>query len=125
MIKVFRINTGSCGACDLEIAAAVATSNDLVWASSPETADAILLTGPITIGSRNAFLTQWRAISAKVILLAIGRCAIDGYPYGKGGIAEIPEVHAAALVDGCPPEPKAIAEAIRKAFKEAKESSAS
>jgi Ni,Fe-hydrogenase III small subunit len=115
MIKVYRINTGSCGACDLEIAAAVATSSDLAWADSPATADAVLLTGPLTVGSRAPFMAQWRALGAKVILLAVGRCAIDGHPFGRGGLAEALDVQATLTVDGCPPEPKAIAEAIRKA----------
>ncbi len=65
MIKVYRINTGSCGACDLEIAAAVATSSDLAWADSPANADAVLLTGPLTVGSRAAFMAQWRALGRK------------------------------------------------------------
>jgi Ni,Fe-hydrogenase III small subunit len=120
MIKVYRINTGSCGACDLEIAAAVAMSNDIDWATSPETADAILLTGPLTVGSRAAFMAQWRALEAKVLLLAVGRCAIDGHPYGRGGLADMPELHAILKVDGCPPEPKAIAEAIRTAMRDAR-----
>ena len=53
-------------------------------------------------------------------LLAIGRCAIDGHPFGRGGIGELPEIGAPKL-DGCPPAPGAIAEAIRQAATRDKE----
>jgi len=117
MIKVYRINTGSCGGCDMEIAAVVAANADLAWADSPANADALLLTGPLTIGSRAAFMACWHELGGQVPLVVIGRCAIDGYPFGRGGLAEAIKVQATLTLDGCPPEPKAIAEAIRKAVK--------
>src|SRR5207253_1230213 len=117
MIKVYRINTGSCGGCDVEIAAALASSADLAWATSPTNADVLLLTGPLTISSRPVFLALWRELGGQVPLLAIGRCAIDGHPFGRGGLAELPEISARLKLDGCPPEPRAIVEAIRKAVK--------
>ncbi len=117
MIKVYRINTGSCGGCDLEIAAAVASSTDLVWADNPADADALVLTGPLTTGSRPFLMALWAEFGGRVPLLAIGRCAIDGHPFGRGGLAEAPEIAARLKLDGCPPDPRAIAEAIRKAVR--------
>jgi Ni,Fe-hydrogenase III small subunit len=114
MIKVYRVNTGSCGGSDVEIEAAVAGSADLAWADGPASADVLLLTGPLTNASRSAFLAIWRELEGRTPLLAIGRCAIDGHPFGRGGVVELPEVSARKL-DGCPPTPKAIAEAIRGA----------
>jgi Ni,Fe-hydrogenase III small subunit len=114
MIKVYRINTGSCGGCDVEIAAAVASSAHLAWADSPAAADVLLLTGPITSASQPAFLALWGELSGQIPLLAVGRCAIDGHPFGRGGVGELPEVRALKL-DGCPPTPGAIADAIRQA----------
>ena len=114
MIKVYRINTGSCGGCDVEIEAAVASSAELAWADSPTTADALLLTGPVTSTSRSAFLAIWNELAGRVPLLAIGRCAIDGHPFGRGGIAELPEIEP-RLLEGCPPTPGAIADAIKRA----------
>ena len=120
MIKVYRINTGSCGGCDVEIEAAVAHSPELDWADSPESADALLLTGPLTNGSRPAFLALWNELGGRVPLLAVGRCAIDGHPFGHAGVAELPQV-TARLLEGCPPAPAAIAEAIKRAIKGDKE----
>ena len=115
MIKIYRINTGSCGGCDVEIEAAVAGSADLAWADGPTDADALLLTGPLTSGSRPAFLALWHELGGRVPLLAIGRCAIDGHPFGRGGLVEAPEIAARLKLDGCPPEPRVIADAIRRA----------
>ena len=117
MVRVYRVNTGSCGGCDVEIEAAVASSPELAWAEAPERADVLLLTGPITSGCRPAFLALYKELSGRVPLLAVGRCAIDGHPFGRGGVAELPEAHARTL-DGCPPAPGAIVEAIRRAAAE-------
>ncbi len=108
------MNTGSCGGCDVEIEAAVANSTDLAWAETPGSADVLLLTGPLTSSSRPIFLALWNELAGRVPLLAIGRCAIDGHPFGRGGIAEQPQVMARTL-DGCPPAPHAIVEAIKHA----------
>ena len=113
MIKVYRINTGSCGGCDVEIEAAIANGAGIAWADSPGSADVLLLTGPLTATSRPVFLALWNELRGRVPLLAIGRCAIDGHPFGHGGIAELPDL-AAQTLDGCPPAPGAIAEAIKQ-----------
>lgn len=121
MIRVYRVNTGSCGGCDLEITAAIVGSSEIGWASSPATADVLLLTGPLTMGSRAQFLELWRSLGNHVPLVAIGRCAINGHPFGRGGLADLLDVQATLTLDGCPPEPKAITDAIRRAFKKARQ----
>lgn len=114
MIKLFRINTGSSGGCDAEIASAVFSNHDFAWAASPFEADALLLTGPLTSASKPAFLAIWNELAGTVPLLAVGRSAIDGHPYGRGGLAENPTISASAKLDGDPPTPDAIANAIRE-----------
>ena len=120
MINVYRINTGSCGGCDVEIEAVVAGGRELAWADSPHNADALLLTGPLTASSRLAFLALWSELGGRVPLLAVGRCAIDGHPFGRGGIAELPQLEA-HLLEGCPPTPAAIVEAIKRLVAEDKQ----
>jgi Ni,Fe-hydrogenase III small subunit len=113
MIRLYRVNTGSCGGCDREIAAAViADTNTLTWVESPQDADVLLLTGPITPGSKAALLRLLRDVG-DMPLLAIGRCAIDGHPFGKGGVQETAEVTARAHLEGCPPSPETITDIIR------------
>lgn len=115
MIRIYRINTGSCGGCDMEIGAAVFADAGLAWADSPLNADALLLTGPITVGTRDALLRLLRE-AGDVPVLAIGRCAIDGHPFGKGGVQGMPEITVQVQLDGCPPAPKEIAAAVREAL---------
>lgn len=115
MIRIYRINTGSCGGCDIEIVAAVVADTHLTWADSPYNADALLLTGPITPGSREPLLRLLREVN-HLPLLAIGRCAIDGHPFGRGGVRELRDQVVQLQVEGCPPTPKEIAAAIHSAL---------
>lgn len=120
MIKLYRINTGSCGGCDVEMNIAVAAAPDLTWVESPYEADALLLTGPITVGSRAATLSLLQEVR-DTPLLAIGRCAIDGHPFGKGGVKDLKDVAVRLQLDGCPPTPEEIAAAVRAALAAAPE----
>ncbi|MEN9935900.1 MAG: hypothetical protein RLZZ387_2479 [Chloroflexota bacterium] len=117
-IRIFRVNTGSCGGCDAEIEAAVA-AGQLVWAASPAQADVILLTGPNLPSARPAFDAVLAQTGDQVPLVAIGRCAIDGRPFGRGGLAERPEIDARLKLDGCPPAPEKIVEALRNVMRQA------
>lgn len=94
---------------------AVAVDAGLTWAYSPYDAHALLLTGPVTAGSRDIFLGLLREVG-DIPLLAIGRCAIDGYPFGKGGVQQLKDISVRLQLDGCPPDPAAIARAIREAL---------
>ncbi|NJL34247.1 MAG: NADH:ubiquinone oxidoreductase [Chloroflexaceae bacterium] len=104
MIKLYKINTGSCGGCDIEIALAVAQATDLAWAATPYDADALLLTGPITAGSRNAVLALVGGAPLPPVL-AIGRCALDGHPFGEGWGAADPDAGSAGTPRWVPARP--------------------
>lgn len=109
MIRVYRINTGSCGACDIEITTAVTTASDVEWAHSPQDADVLLLTGPITHASKAALLGVLHEVP-DIPVMAIGQCSVDGYPFGKGGVQELDDVvvQLGMRLDGCPPSPEDI-----------------
>ncbi|MCG8348786.1 MAG: NADH:ubiquinone oxidoreductase [Chloroflexales bacterium] len=115
MIKIYHINTGSCGGCDIEIGAALASSTDLSLATTPQEADVLILTGPITAGSQRA-LSRLLSDASAVPLIVIGRCAIDGHPFGKGGMQELPDVAVRLQLEGCPPTLADITAAIREAI---------
>lgn len=112
-LKLYRLNTGSCGGCDSELVLAVGDTPELSWAASPYEADALVLTGPMTLGMRGPLL-QLLSQVPDTPLLAIGRCALDGHPFGKGGVQALPDVaeRVALELDGCPPTPEAMARAI-------------
>lgn len=115
-IRVYRLNTGSCGGCDSLIELAVRAGPELAWAESPYDADVLLLTGPITPVARPAVLALWRELAGRVPLIAVGRCAIDGQPFGRGGLAELPEIAARVSLDGCPPARDQLLLAVRNAL---------
>lgn len=108
---VYRLNTGSCGGCDSEIEAAIATDANLDYASTPLEADLLLLTGPVTHSSKAALQRILREAGEKP-LLVVGRCAIDGYPFGKGGVEELEGIAMQQRLNGCPPDPKTIRDAV-------------
>jgi len=114
MLQVYRLNTGSCGGCDLEIAAAIDAAADIAWAATPFDANVLMITGPVTPGARRALLALLQELDGRVPVLAVGRCAIDGHPFGRGGLAELASVTARLKLDGCPPSPVQIADMIRR-----------
>lgn len=113
IIRIYRFNTGSCGGCDLEVIAAVGDAADIVWAATPEEADALLITGPLTHGAKAALVALMQELEDRAPLLAVGRCAIDGHPFGRGGLASATGLTMRFSLDGCPPDHARIIEAIR------------
>jgi Ni,Fe-hydrogenase III small subunit len=113
VIQVYRFNTGSCGGCDLEVIAALAAAADIDWAATPHEADVLLLTGPLTTDTKKAFMALLQELDHRAPIIAVGRCAIDGHPFGRGGVAVIPNLTVHLSLDGCPPTPVQIVEAIR------------
>ncbi len=118
MIKLFRMNTGSCGACDQIIDLSIHADRMLVWAETLQDADVLMLTGPITSAIRPLFLEMLEQAGDKP-LVAIGQCAINGRPYAQGGLAALSELETRARVsrvDGCPVTPEKVAEGVRLAL---------
>ncbi len=117
MIAVFHLNAGSSGVEERMLREAVAGSRALTWAATPAHADVFVLTGPITAGIRPALLTLWRDyIAERAPLVALGRTSIDGHPFGRSGVTDIPELHVAVKIDGDPPTITAIQAGITQAF---------
>jgi Ni,Fe-hydrogenase III small subunit len=116
MIRVFHINAGDCGACAAEIWAAVEGASQLTWATTPQEADVVALSGSIPPPARQATLTLIRSfVGRRLPIVVVGRCAIDGYPFGKGGVAGQMEIEARRKIDGCPPLVDLIVEALVEA----------
>ncbi|MCS6842624.1 MAG: NADH:ubiquinone oxidoreductase [Roseiflexus sp.] len=113
-IQVYRFNTGSCGGCDLEIGAAISAVTDIGWAATPQEANVLLITGPLTPGAKAALVALMRDSGNHAPILAVGRCAIDGRPFGRGGVTGTSELIVHSSLDGCPPTPSQIIEAIRR-----------
>ncbi len=111
--RVFHLDTGGCGACAMELWAAVEASRELQWASGPGQADVVALTGSVTPPTREAVVALYRQFwEGRVPVVAVGRCALDGYPYGRGGIAVVDAIQVQGKVEACPPLPAIILYAL-------------
>jgi Ni,Fe-hydrogenase III small subunit len=119
-IRVFRANTGSCGGCDAEIVLAVAQAPDMEFVSTPVDADIWLLTGILSQYTRSYIVQTITSMSERPTIIAVGQCAINGAPFGRGGLLDAPEIPVKAQLDGCPPTPAVILAAIRNNLKQRK-----
>ncbi len=120
---VFRLNSGSCNGCDIEIGPCFCPRYDAEQAGallqgSPKHADILLLTGPITLRTRDLVKQVYDQIPAPKAVIAIGSCPASGNifagsPTIVGSAEEVIPVDL--YVPGCPPRPGSILESIRKA----------
>lgn len=118
-VRVFHLCAGDCGACAAEVWAAVEGSPVLAWAATPQEADVVAFTGSVPPTSRGAMLTTYTTfIKGRIPVVVIGRCAIDGFPFGKGGIAALPDIEARRKVDGYPPIVETVVDALLDAARQ-------
>ncbi len=121
-LRVYHLDTGGCGACAAEVWTAVELSGALVWAAGPAQADVVALTGSLTPSTREAVLALYRRFWVdRVPVLAIGRCAIDGYPFGRLGVAAVEGLHIQGKVEACPPTPSIVLYALLSAAMQPRE----
>lgn len=118
-----HLDCGSCNGCELALHALETPFYDLPGygvhvVASPRHADALLMTGPLTYNLKDAALATLRELSQPRVI-AVGDCAIDGGPfkdaYGVLPVEERPqelEDAVIARIPGCPPEPRAILNAL-------------
>jgi Ni,Fe-hydrogenase III small subunit len=115
-LSIRQVDAGSCNACELEIHALSNAYYDLErfglrFVASPRHADALLVTGPVTLNMREALERTWAATPAPKWVVAAGSCAIDGGFFAggyacAGGVATVIPVDL--RIPGCPPSPAAL-----------------
>lgn len=114
-VYVFRIDSGGCNACDIEIFAALTPVFDverfgIKVVPSPRHADVILCTGAMTRAMRLPALRAYDAAPDPKIVIAYGACGCTGGIFHDlycvwGGIDKILPVDV--YIPGCPPPPAA------------------
>ena len=121
-VQVRHVDAGSCNGCEVEIAAAFGPVYDAErygakLVASARHADVVLVTGVVT---RNMLEPLRRTVEATPnprVVLAVGDCARNCGVFA-GGIGVVGAAHDVVDVDlavpGCPPEPDAIVEALRR-----------
>ncbi len=125
--KIFRqslaireVDTGSCNACEMEMNALLNPVYDaerfgIHVAASPRHADALVVTGPVTVNMERALKDVHKQTPDPKIVIALGDCAINCGMF-KGSYAVTGPVERHIPVDvripGCPPRPAEILEAL-------------
>lgn len=120
-IQLRHVDAGSCNGCEVEIGSVFGPVYDAErygarLVASPRHADALLVTGPVTRNMAVPLRRAFEAVSQPRIVVAVGDCAINGGEFAGGyGVAGVVSdvVPVDVVVPGCPPEPEAIAAALR------------
>jgi Ni,Fe-hydrogenase III small subunit len=119
-LTIRQVSAGGSAGCELEAAALENVVFDsarfgIQLAASPRHADAILVTGPVTVNMRTALEKTYEAMPVPKVVAAAGAGAISGAPY-EG----LPEVVGGAdtvvpvdlYVPGHPPHPLTILDGV-------------
>jgi formate hydrogenlyase subunit 7 len=123
-VHVFRVDSGGCNACELEIFASVCPIWDVErlgirLAASPRHADILLVTGAMTRSMREPALRAYAAVPDPKIVMAYGACGCTGgifhdYYGTWGGADKVFPVDV--YIPGCPPTPAGTAYAFALAL---------
>ncbi len=119
---VYHVNTGACNNCDIEILDCLTPRFDIerfgmLLVPSPRHADALLVTGGVTMQAKPRLQEVYRQAAKPCIVLCIGACAcsmgVFAECYHMVGpvdkvVREIDPNAIIAYVPGCPPKPEAI-----------------
>jgi len=122
---LFRINTGSCNGCDVELATtAMIPRYDVErlgcrYTGSPKHADILLVTGPITARSKPYLIEVLDELPNPFVVVAVGTCPTSCGIFRDSYAIEGPldkYVKVDVNVPGCPPRPQAIIDGVAKAL---------
>jgi Ni,Fe-hydrogenase III small subunit len=120
-LAIREVDTGSCNACEMEMNALMNPVYDaervgLHVAASPRHADALVVTGPVTVNMQRALKDVYEQTPDPKIVIALGDCAVHCGLF-KGSYAVTGPVERHVPVDlripGCPPRPAEILAALQ------------
>ncbi|HEV8243378.1 MAG TPA: NADH-quinone oxidoreductase subunit B family protein [Nitrospirales bacterium] len=121
-LTIREVDTGSCNACEMEMNALMNPIYDaerfgIHIAASPRHADALVVTGPVTVNMEKALKDAYRSTPDPKLVIALGDCACDCGMF-KGSYAVTGPVERHLPVDmkvrGCPPRPAEILMALQR-----------
>jgi Ni,Fe-hydrogenase III small subunit len=121
-VQVRHVDAGSCNGCEIEVGSAFGPVYDAErygarLVASPRHADVVLVTGVVTHNMREPLRRTVEATPRPRLVLAVGDCARNCgmFSEGYGVVGAVHEVVDVDLeVPGCPPEPAAVVEALRR-----------
>jgi membrane-bound hydrogenase subunit mbhJ len=119
-LTIREVDTGSCNGCEMEMNALMNPVYDaerfgIHIAASPRHADALVVTGPVTVNMEKALKDVHQATPDPKIVIALGDCACNCGMF-KGSYAVTGPVERHIPVDvkipGCPPRPSEILDSL-------------
>ena len=119
-LTIREVDTGSCNGCEMEMNALMNPIYDaerfgIHIAASPRHADALMVTGPVTVNMERALKDVHRTTPDPKLVIALGDCACDCGMF-KNSYAVTGPVERHVPVDvkipGCPPRPAAILDVL-------------
>jgi len=119
-LAIREVDTGSCNACEMEMNALMNAVYDgerfgLHVVASPRHADALVVTGPVTVNMERPLKDVYKQTPDPKIVIALGDCAVNCGAF-KGSYAVTGPVEKHIPVDlripGCPPRPADILAAL-------------
>ena len=121
-LTIREVDTGSCNACEMEMNALMNPIYDaerfgVHIAASPRHADALVVTGPVTVNMEKALKDAYRTTPDPKLVIALGDCACDcGMFKGSYGVTGPVERHVPVdvKVRGCPPRPAEILQVLQR-----------
>lgn len=109
-------NSGSCNGCDIELLTLLTPRFDverlgIKLQGSPRHADVLIVTGPVTLQSRDRLLRIYEQMPEPKFVVALGGCGLSGGVFHGsysivGSIDQVLPVNV--YIPGCPPRPEAI-----------------
>lgn len=119
-LAIRQVDAGSCNGCELEIHALSNAFYDcerfgVRFVASPRHADALLVTGPVTLNMREALERTYAAMPAPKWVIAAGDCAAGCGVFANsyacvGAVSKVMPVDL--VVRGCPPTPLALLQGL-------------
>src|SRR5712691_855671 len=121
-LTIREVDTGSCNGCEMEMNALMNPVYDaerfgVHIAASPRHADALVVTGPVTVNMERALKDVYKATPDPKLVIALGDCACDcGIFKGSYGVTGPVERHVPVdvKIHGCPPRPAEILNVLQR-----------
>lgn len=119
-LTIREVDTGSCNACEMEMNALMNPVYDaerfgIHIAASPRHADALVVTGPVTVNMERALKDVYKQTPDPKLVIALGDCAINCGMFKRSYAVTGPvdrHIPVDVRIPGCPPRPAEILQVL-------------